>query len=925
MLLLNFYWHHQTMKKRQSYFGFAVLLWIIFSASTGVEAQSSTEGFISIDCGTAGNHSYVDGITGIPYASDDRFTDAGINYNISDIYSSPSLANRQLLTLRSFPDGARNCYTLKPLVRGQKYLVRAAFLYGNYDGEDNASTGRPLQFDLHLGVDLWLRVNVSGPTNLTMAEALFVAAAEFAWVCLVNTGGGVPFISSLELRPLKAWLYSNVTAEQPLVLYWRLNLGGTTLVRYPDDAYDRLWEPFQAPFWGTISTTLPIVSTDGYQFEAPSVVLQTAATTADTDTPLSFYFRDDTALLEFYFALYSTEVELLPPNATRVFDVYLNSQLALGGYEPPYLQSDYMYNSDPRTGSSKYEFVLNATLNSTLPPILNALEVYYAMNLRVNATDANDVEAMMAIKAEYRVKKNWQGDPCAPKEYAWVGLNCSNSPLRVVSINMSSSGLTGSISDSFALLDTSEYLDLSYNNLTGEVPDFLGNLTSLKVLNLTGNNFTGSIPSSLLKRSEEGSLILRSVLVLYIVRLKVVLIYRKWYTPELIEVLCLLDSSTFTKLKNERNSTFSIIRFTNHTIPGNTRSKKKTNTLVIVVICCAVLGLLSILILAGWFIWLRKRGKVLVTSSVTRHTEATIAQKNEHGPHPQVDSGKFTFNHLQVITNNFAQVIGKGAFGTFYLGHLDNVTQVAVKVQSQSTSQQTREFEFEVKQALISRDSLSRTLSWRERLIIALEAAQGLDYLHRGCLPPIMHRDLKTSNILLGEKLEAKLTDYGMSKSFSNNTDVTRLEMVGTPGYIDPEFHTTYQLTEKSDIYSFGVVLLELITGQRAIQSGRSKVHIVQYMASYIAAGNIDAVVDKRFRRSFSSNSIRNVTDLAMQCTADTSADRPTIVDVVNQLKVCIELEATSENGTDRNVEGERSVQFSALEVEGSNHHLGPR
>ncbi|KAG6530382.1 hypothetical protein ZIOFF_012612 [Zingiber officinale] len=899
MLLLNFYRHHQKMKKKQSYFGFAVLLWIIFSASTGVEAQSSTEGFISIDCGTAGNRSYVDGITGIPYASDDRFTDAGINYNISDIYSSPSLANRQLLTLRSFPDGARNCYTLKPLVRGQKYLVRAAFLYGNYDGEDNASTGRPLQFDLHLGVDLWLRVNVSGPSNLTMAEALFVAAAEFAWVCLVNTGGGVPFVSSLELRPLKAWLYSNVTADQPLVLYRRLNLGGTTL----------------APFWGTISTTSPIVSTDGDQFEAPSVVLQTAATTTDTDTPLSFYFRDDTALLEFYFALYSTEVELLPPNATRVFDVYLNSQLALGGYEPPYLQSDYMYNSDPRTGSSKYEFVINATLNSTLPPILNALEVYYAMNLRVNATDANDVEAMMAIKAEYRVKKNWQGDPCAPKEYAWFGLNCSHSPLRVVFINMSSSGLTGSISDSFALLDTSEYLDLSYNNLTGEVPDFLGNLTSLKVLNLTGNNFTGSIPSSLLKRSEEGSLILRSVLVL----------------------------------------------FTNHTIPGNTRSKKKTNTLVIVVICCAVLGLLSILILAGWFIWLRKRGKVLVTSSVTRHTEATIAQKTEHGPHPQVDSGKFTFNHLQVITNNFAQVIGKGAFGTFYLGHLDNVTQVAVKVQSQSTSQQTREFEFEARQllrihhrnlvsllgycrdetflALVyeympqgslkdhlqGRDSLSRTLSWRERLIIALEAAQGLDYLHRGCLPPIMHRDLKTSNILLGEKLEAKLTDYGMSKSFSNNTDVTRLEMVGTPGYIDPEFHTTYQLTEKSDIYSFGVVLLELITGQRAIQSGRSKVHIVQYMASYIAVGNIDAVVDKRFRRSFSSNSIRNVTDLAMQCTADTSADRPTIVDVVNQLKVCIELEATSENGTDRNVEGERSVQFSALEVEGSNHHLGPR
>lgn len=88
--------------------------------------------------------------------------------------------------------------------------------------------------------------------------------------------------------------------------------------------------------------------------------------------------------------------------------------------------------------------------------------------------------------------------------------------------------------------------------------------------------------------------------------------------------------------------------------------------------------------------------KVLVASNVTRHTDATIAQKTEHEPHPQVERGKFTFNHLQVITNNFAQVIGKGAFGTFYLGYLDNVTRVAIKVHSQSTSQCAQEFEFEV-------------------------------------------------------------------------------------------------------------------------------------------------------------------------------------------------------------------------------------
>ncbi|KAG6527315.1 hypothetical protein ZIOFF_009414 [Zingiber officinale] len=274
---------------------------------------------------------------------------------------------------------------------------------------------------------------------------------------------------------------------------------------------------------------------------------------------------------------------------------------------------------------------------------------------------------------------------------------------------MSSSGLTGNISDSFDLLDASEYLDLSDNILTGEVPDFLKNLTSLKVLNLTGNNFTGSIPSSLLKRSEEGSLILR---------------------------------------------------FTNHTIPGNTESKKKMNTVIIVVSCCAVLGLLLILMLAGWFFWLRKGGKVLVASNVTRHIEATIAQKTEYGPHLQIDGGKFTFNHLQVITNNFAQVIRKGAFASFYLGHLDGL-----KLQSK-------------------------------------------------CIHDLLHSRPENLNL----------------------RNETFLDLV-------------YE---------------------------------------YMPHGSLKII---------------------SKCTADTSADRPMIVDVVNVLKECIGLEAASEESTDWNIKGESSVQ----------------
>ena len=115
--------------------------------------------------------------------------------------------------------------------------------------------------------------------------------------------------------------------------------------------------------------------------------------------------------------------------------------------------------------------------------------------------------------------------------------------------------------------------------------------------------------------------------------------------------------------------------------------------------------------------------------------------------------------------------------------------------------------------------STKTKLDWGRRLKIALGAAQGLAYLHQDCNPRIVHRDVKTSNILLDENFEAHLSDFGIAKSLSCAKPYTSTSVMGTIGYIDPEYARTSRLNEKSDVYSFGIILLELITGRKAVEN----------------------------------------------------------------------------------------------------------
>lgn len=176
-------------------------------------------GFISIDCGIATGSDYTDAETGIKYVPDADFIDTGINQAIATEYIG-TVDNQQLMNVRSFPEGERNCYTLRPEQgKNNKYLIRALFMYGNYDSKNQLPS-----FKLYLGVDEWDVINIQYVTGLYGSDIIHVPVSDHIDVCLVNTGMGMPFISTLELRQLNNFIYSP-SEPGSLLLYGRWELG----------------------------------------------------------------------------------------------------------------------------------------------------------------------------------------------------------------------------------------------------------------------------------------------------------------------------------------------------------------------------------------------------------------------------------------------------------------------------------------------------------------------------------------------------------------------------------------------------------------------------------------------------------------------------------------------------------------------------
>lgn len=182
--------------------------------------------FISIDCGAPQGMKYIERTTGISYTSDTSLIDTGVVYNISSEYNSEAI-EQAFLNLRSFPDGTRNCYTLKPAanVTMGKFLIRASFMYGNYDGQNKLP-----RFGLLLEADVWDTVQFKDASTIVFKEIFHVPKRRYIDVCLVNSGSGTPFISALELRPMANSSYQTLTQEGiSLHLFSRMDFGSQAM------------------------------------------------------------------------------------------------------------------------------------------------------------------------------------------------------------------------------------------------------------------------------------------------------------------------------------------------------------------------------------------------------------------------------------------------------------------------------------------------------------------------------------------------------------------------------------------------------------------------------------------------------------------------------------------------------------------------
>lgn len=459
-------------------------------------------------------------------------------------------------------------------------------------------------------------------------------------------------------------------------------------------------------------------------------------------------------------------------------------------------------------------------------------------------------------------------------------------------LNLSYGEFSGQIPASISKLDQLEALDLSNNNLSGAIPPVLGNILSLLSVNISDNKLTGSLPPSWVK------------------------IFVK--TPSAFEGnpdLCLHYS--------DDNKCVTVSPYSSH----QSNNDLQLGPLVAIILGSALL--LLVIGLVGWRFLPGRRHVPLVWQS---HVEVTSAPGNA-----------ISFDEIMEATQNLSDncIIGKGGHGTVYKATLASGSPIVVKkiVSLERNTRIHKSFLTEIETignakhrnlvkllgfckwgevGLLLYDFVPNgdlhdvlhnkergvVLDWATRLRIAEGVAHGLSYLHHDYMPPIVHRDIKASNVLLDEDLEPHISDFGVAKVMAmkpkDKNMLSTAIVTGTYGYIAPEYGFGTTVTPKVDVYSYGVLLLELLTGKQAVDpSFGDYMHIVAWVRArvhqsgsltqkHVGANVGEDVFDPKLLHTTNNDQkvhMLRVLRIAMRCAREAPADRPTMREVVEMLR----------------------------------------
>ncbi|KAH0679083.1 hypothetical protein KY284_020168 [Solanum tuberosum] len=514
------------------------------------------------------------------------------------------------------------------------------------------------------------------------------------------------------------------------------------------------------------------------------------------------------------------------------------------------------------------------------------------------------IEIKKALHDPYNVLENWDVtsvDPCS-----WRMVTCSNDGY-VSSLGLPSQSLSGTLSPGIGNLTKLESILLQNNAIYGPIPDVVGNLEKLQTLDLSNNKFDGEIPASFGDLNN--------------------LNYLDVSFNNLSGPLPKISARAFKVIGNplicgqSSGNNCSAVYPEPLSFPpdslGDQRAGSK-NHHVAVAFGASFGAAFLVLVVIALVLWWRYR-----------HNQQIFFDVNEQYD-PEVCLGhlkRYVFKELRTATDHFSSknILGSGGFGVVYKGRLNNGTVVAVK-RLKDYNAVGGEIQFQTEVELISlavhrnllrlwgfcsteserllvypympngsvaarlKDHIHGrpVLDWSRRKGIAVGTARGLVYLHEQCDPKIIHRDVKAANILLDEEFEAVVGDFGLAKLLDHRDSHVTTAVRGTVGHIAPEYLSTGQSSEKTDVFGFGILLLELITGQKAVDFGRGvnqKGVMLDWVKKLHAEKKLNLMVDKDLKNNFDRIELEEMVQVALLCTQFIPTYRPKMSEVLRMLE----------------------------------------